>query len=357
MTPKTSYGILLVQLSLLALVQIHITASSGTGTSTSEFSILSDLNTPCPMRTPCYTLSQVMDNPSNYFTSNTTVVFPPGHHEVSTEGQLVIQNVNNIFLVGDNNDSTVINCVGEFGLAFINITNLTVSKLHFSECGASMSSALQLATNLFNGTYDPFTFLNDFFTQVPSIFTIYLLHVTNLNATNLSISHSNGMGVLGANIFGVSYIQQAVFFKNMPNCAIIFLDSYSPAGTSILYITDTLFELGRMDPFTVADTAAGLNIIAIQTMYHVKSYIENVTAYRNIGSIYGNMFFKINCRVALQATHVTCTGGNGYGFVLKHEGDSINCKSQVVSILHSYFGRSIIGVSISFDSITYSVSM
>ena len=111
-----------------------------------------------------------MDNPSNYSTSNTTVVFPPRHDEVSSEGQLVIQNVNNISLVGNNSDSTMINCVGEFGLAFINITNLTVSKFHFSKCGASMSSALQLATNLFNETYDPFTFQNDFFTQVLSIF-------------------------------------------------------------------------------------------------------------------------------------------------------------------------------------------
>ena len=80
----------LLMLSLLGLVQLHLTASSGTSTSTSEFSILPNSNTPCPMR-PCYTLSQVMDNSSNYFTSNTTVVFPPGHHEVSTEGQLVIQ--------------------------------------------------------------------------------------------------------------------------------------------------------------------------------------------------------------------------------------------------------------------------
>ena len=98
MTLKTSCGSLLV-LGLLALVQLHFTASSGT--STSEFSILPNSNTPCPMR-PCYTLSQVMNNTSNCFTSNTTVVFPPGHHEVSTEGQLVIQNVNNISLVGDN---------------------------------------------------------------------------------------------------------------------------------------------------------------------------------------------------------------------------------------------------------------
>ena len=95
-----------LMLSLLAFIQLHFTASSGT--STSEFSILLNSNTPCPMR-PCYTLSQVMDNPSNYFTSNTTVVFPPGHHEVSTEGQLIIQNINNISrsLVGDNNEKSM----------------------------------------------------------------------------------------------------------------------------------------------------------------------------------------------------------------------------------------------------------
>ena len=137
MTLKTSSGILLV-LGLLALVQLHFTTSSGTSTSTSEFSILPNSNTSCTKR-PCYTLSQVMDNPSNYFTSNTTVVFPPGHHEVSTEGQLVIQNVNNISLVGDNKD-TMIKCVGQFGLAFINITNLTLSKLSFSMCGAPISN-------------------------------------------------------------------------------------------------------------------------------------------------------------------------------------------------------------------------
>ena len=165
------------------------------------------------------------------------------------------------------------------------------------------------------------------------------------------------MGLLGANLFGVSSIQKVVFLKNIPNCAIVFLDSYSPAGNSTLYIIDTLFAFGKMDPFTAADIAAGLNIIAIQTMYHAKSYIENVTAHGNTGSIYGNMLFKINCRVALQATQVTCSGGNGYGFILKHEGDSINCKSQVICILHSYFGRNIIGASISFDSITSFVNV
>ena len=234
-------------LSLLGLVQLHLTASSGTSTSTSEFSILPNSNTPCPMR-PCYTLSQVMDNPSNYFTSNTTVVFPPGHHEVSTEGQLVIQNVSNISLVGDNDNTTMIKCVGQFGLAFINITNLTVLKLYFSMCGAPISNPSPPAANLNKMMYF-FDVTSSFRidSSFPSIFSIYLLHITNLTANMLNISHSRGVGLLGINIFGVSSIQQAVFVNNTPNCAIV--DSYSPVEAPVLNLTDSSFMLGTLNEY------------------------------------------------------------------------------------------------------------
>ena len=229
MALKTSCGILL-GLGLLTLIQFRFTASSGTGAS--EFSILPNSNTPCPMR-PCYTLSQVMDNSSNYFTSNTTVVFPPGHHEVSTEGQLVIQNVSNISLVGDNDNSTMIKCVGQFGLAFINITNLTVSKLHFSMCGAPMSWP-----------------------------AFHLSHITNLTATRFGISHSKGKGLLAVNIVGVSSIQQAVFVNNTPNCVILFEYSDSSMETPVLHITDSLFMFGVSDDTMLA---GGLNIYSSNT--------------------------------------------------------------------------------------------
>ena len=172
---------------------------------------------------PCYTLSQVMDNPSNYFTSNTTVMFPPGHHEVSTEGQLVIQNVNNISLVGDNDNSTMIKCVGRFGLAFINITNLTVSKLSFSMCGAPMSDDLQMPTKLL---FETVFYSNGISLSIPPfnyVFFIYLFNITNFTATMLGISHSKRFWLLGGNIFGVSSIQQAVFVNNTPNYELYFL--------------------------------------------------------------------------------------------------------------------------------------
>ena len=275
---------------------------------------------------PCYTLSQVMDNPSNYFTSNTTVVFPPGYHEVSTEGQLVIQNVNNISLVGDSNDSTMIKCIGQFGLAFINVTNLTLSKLSFSMCGAAMSWPV-----------------------------FHLLHITNLTATKLGISHSRGMGLLGDNIFGVSSIHQAMFVNNTPNCNIIFQYSGISRETPVLNITDSLFMLGVSDSSLFS---GGLNIKALQPRYHVKSYIRNVTAYGNIN---GNMLFNINCKVTIHITQVNCTGGHYKGLVLVFEQDFISCNSlEVTSQFYtsdSYFGRNDMGVSLSIGRINYFASV
>ena len=74
-----------------------------------------------------------------------------------------------------------------------------------------------------------------------------------------------------------------------------------------------------------------------------------VTAHGNTGSIH----LRINCRVAVQATQVDCTGGHHYGFYLEFIGESTNCKSQVIfHMSHSYFGRNTVGALLKFVSIT-----
>ena len=351
MTLKPSCGILLL-LGLLAFVQLHFTASSGTSYSTSEFSILPNSSTRCLMR-PCYTLSQVMDNPSNYFTSNTAVAFPPGYHEVSTEGQLVIQNVNNISLVGDSNDSTMIKCIGEFGLAFINITNLTVSKLSLSMCGAPMSKALPLPRKLLFETI--FYFDWRIVPNIPAFhleFSIYLFNITNFTANNLSISHSKGMGLLGGNIFGMSSIHQAVFVNNTPNCQIVFLDGHSPAATPVLYITDSLFMLGTISCLSSANyhIAAGLNIKAGQTMYHVESYIRNVVTHGNTG----NILLSLGCEDEIRMMQVNCTEGHIYSLAVSQGTCTSNMnnrsalKMENVNVNHNAGTSFISQVTVSF---------
>ena len=168
------------------------------------------------------------------------------------------------------------------------------------------------------------------------------------------------MGLLGVNIFGASSIQQAVFVNNTPNCAIVFLDSYSPVVTPVLYITNSSFMFGTVSgvEYTYSGFAAGLSIIAIQNIYHVKCYIENVTAYGNTGKTYGNMYLNINCRMAVQVTRFNSTGGHHNGLVLDFNGDSTNCSSIEVTrhiyISHSYFGRNTVGATM---YIKYSVRL
>ena len=162
-----------------------------------------------------------------------------------------------------------------------------------------MSNASWLAKSL-NEKYHVIDILSSF--RIASSFTsvsIYLLHITNLTATQFGISHSRGMGLLGVNIFGVSSFQQALFVNNTPNCAIVFLNSYSPTETSVMYVTDSSFMPGNAN-YANSKFAAGFSVIAIQTTYHVNIYIRNVTAYGNTGNVlYGSILLWINSKVAI----------------------------------------------------------
>ena len=185
-----------------------------------------------------------------------------------------------------------------------------------------------------------------------------MFNITDLTATKLNVHHSKGIGLLGVNIFGASLIQQAVFVNNTPNCAIVFVNSYYAMKDPVLYIADLLCMSGRVSEVsTAANTkfARGLTLTAIQTTYHVKSYIKNVTTYRNTGYAYGNMLLRINCNVAIHITQVNCTGGYPYGLVLNFE--YTHCKSDEVTFImsNSYFDRNGKCASLYFPSIPYSV--
>ena len=110
-----------------------------------QFYIIPSSNTGCP-RDPCYTLTDVVQDPTQYFTSNTVIIFLPGYHQTKTnrEPSVLIKNVRNISMIGydpTNSDlKSVIHCTGSLGFAFINVTALKIAKLMFSFCGAEFPS-------------------------------------------------------------------------------------------------------------------------------------------------------------------------------------------------------------------------
>ena len=111
----------------------------------------------------------------------------------------------------------------------------------------------------------------------------------------------------------MSFIQGAVFVNNAPNCAIVFLDVYSPIETQVFCIIDSSFTLGELSGLKYLhspnDIAAGLSIVAVPIMYDIKSYIRNVATCDNNGLLYGNMLFRVNSKVTIELTKVNCTGG------------------------------------------------
>ena len=252
-----------------------------------------------------------MDNPSQYFTPKTSAVFPPGKYAISS-GQLIIQNVHDLSLFGDN---TVLQCKGQFGLALINITNLTISNLHFSMCGVPMFP-------ITNFTLNETSYVAERFYDLTPI-ALYLAHITNLNIHNVDVRNSKGVGVLGVNLLGITSIHKAVLVNNTINCITTYWESnyflpLSPILPSVQNITDSQFSFGSgsapNDEF-----ASGLNIIAEQSTYQISIYITNVTTHNNIGSTYGSMFFNIKfcLLVSIQMKRIHCTEGGTQGLALK----------------------------------------
>ena len=88
---------------------------------------------------PCFTLSQYATKPSNYFTSNTTLILLPGNH--SLDSKLSIRNITSLFIETTHSDTSItcnqsarltfetINVVGMRGLVLFGCVNNEVTKV------------------------------------------------------------------------------------------------------------------------------------------------------------------------------------------------------------------------------------
>ena len=192
-----------------------------------QFYIIPSNRTECP-RDPCYTLTDVVQDSSQFFTSNTVIIFLPGYHQAKTTRELsvLIKNVRNILMIGynqTNSDSkSVIQCTGSLGFAFINVTGLKIAKLVFSFCGAEFLSNITIKEFVY-----PYDYEAKISSKQVSSVTFYFLQTINVTISDVTISNSTGAGLLGINMLGLSNISQIIFSGNKPNCLIFFLDNFS----------------------------------------------------------------------------------------------------------------------------------
>ena len=146
---------------------------------------------------PCHALHEYMHNSSQYITSNTTLLFMSGTHEVSSRGFGSIKDVNNIFWIGDKFESTKIVCHNNSGFAYMNITGLVIQNLTFVSCGARINKELSiLATKVYTSASQAYE-LNPCVNAA-----LFLTSIHFLTISGISVQHIIGYGLLAINTLG-----------------------------------------------------------------------------------------------------------------------------------------------------------
>jgi len=84
---------------LLHCLWIIILCAAVGAAATGELYVKPSSTAACPSSN-CYTLDHILQNPSQYLISNLTIFFLADIYEISTQGQVVVTNVNNLAFVG-----------------------------------------------------------------------------------------------------------------------------------------------------------------------------------------------------------------------------------------------------------------
>ena len=280
------------------------------------------------------TFSQVILNPDEYFTSDTTLVFLPGKHVINSttynqwpdtgpptllnesdfewvigkdwvpdsSNPIMIVDIKNLTLIGNEKAPSIIWCNGDFGFAFMHVKDLKLSNLHFYQCGAKLPEILTT----------PHTDFNIFSYSILGKPLLLMVNTTDMNVTKVYIHNSTGPGLLGINLLGNSSVSHSLFVKNHPNCVFLFPDTLEVPST--LALLDSIFLAG----FTQSQFhAAGLTIIiGKKELYNALSVnIGNVTTHGNEGRIYSNVllwFGECNLQhVEIQIRQLNCSNSAG----------------------------------------------
>ena len=307
---KNSSGRYNCTMQLVIFTTLAVLVCSGASTLAFTKFITPDSSTPCPDERYCYRLQEVIHNTRVYFTSNTTLKFLPGIYNIETERSVVVSDVTGLAIVGNN---TIIQCFENFGLVFLNVSNLTLQHLHFTHCGLNVfSRGLMKSANRLT---DMARLIKFRFIPKQKLYSpLYFVQVYDLSINRVIVNSSKGCGILGINILGNSSLVYSSFAGNIFNTFFVYQDlagdnsAHSVAKVSALAIMHSNFELGFT---TFKYSAGGLTLKFQQMFYHVSVIINNATFLENKGFICSSIYVGTSkcSSIALRMDVVTVTGG------------------------------------------------
>ena len=145
--------------AILLLVSYNITSISASSefepNCKAEYHVTSSTSDSCYMRSNnCLTLSQFVDNSSDYLSNYTSLNFTPGNH--SLEADLIVANVRSFSMLLETSSDlrrAVITCGFQARIEFINVSVVVVSGFEFAGCTGSKAvsiSQLKLQNSIFH---------------------------------------------------------------------------------------------------------------------------------------------------------------------------------------------------------------
>ena len=179
---------------LLAIAFIPVHANSSTLYVRPEYHLAH-----CPGE-PCYPLSYYEQRVSQYFVSDTTMVFLNGTHYLEALQSLVIKDIENFSMIGSDGftrgledlleSSSKIECVGAYlsGFNFINVTGIHIENLTFTYCGQELVHKVRAAL-AFDVAY-------------------------NVNLSRVTVRNSCGFGLHADRVFGSVRVYESAFLYN-----------------------------------------------------------------------------------------------------------------------------------------------
>ena len=285
---------IVVMESVQALLLVLVTAASLCPAIAVEVQVLPDLASDCSTSSDNSgdTLSAVnIDTALMNPRSNTTLLLENGCYHINSF--TLLQDLSNISLIGSGSETTIVKCQGDVGLAFVNISGLLISDVTITNCRLSGEN-LQNAFDLVKESLDVFySFRNG------TIVGIFIGDTSDLQARNMIVRNTPGIGMVAINLMGESDMSNVTFTNNnvpdiISSCGvggglfILYADyhNHTPNKTPQLTISASLFKLNyncaRIGIFEYEISfSGGLSLVLSQSNFPVGISIISTTIENN----------------------------------------------------------------------------
>ena len=253
----------------------------------------------CPVDN-CYSLQEIFNNQSRFFTSNTTLELLPGRYEITESvGQLVITNVSNFRIeciyCQDKVGNVTIECLGSatLGFMFVRCENVQISNLQFSHCSANLNLVANNTVLISDvgSMLMRYLKLNFSSCELENHILCYSLFAsfsnTEISLNRTTIIHSKGIGVLGI-VNEFFSILDSLLAYNEVNCIYFVMDALvTSTGTSFI-MSDTYILFGMAKNFNLA---SGLNLFILVNEQSHNISLTSITLKNNRAKL-GNFYIS-----------------------------------------------------------------